>query len=60
MQRSIINIILIPVIAIIGLYVIGELIQSLFGIPEVIKILFWAVFGIGFFAVYFKTLLNNI
>ena len=53
------KLILIPMFAIIGIYIVGQLISDLFGIPDSGKILFWAVGGIGFFALYFKALLSN-
>jgi hypothetical protein len=59
MQDWIMKLIIIPMLAVIGIYIVGELISSLFGIPEAGKILFWAIGGIGFFALYFKTILNN-
>jgi len=54
-----IKIILIPFFAVISIYIVGQLIEDLFGIPEAGKILLWAIGGIGFFALYFKTLLRN-
>jgi len=59
MQEIITKFIIIPLVAIIGIYIVGEFIEALFGIPEAAKILFWAVGGIGFFALYFKSLLSN-
>ena len=58
MQEIIFKLIIIPIIAVFGIYIVGTLIEALFGIPEAGKILFWAVGGIGFFALYFKTLLS--
>ena len=59
MQDVIMKFLIIPIFAVLGIYIVGELIQELFGIPEAGKILFWAVGGIGFFAIYFKTLLTS-
>lgn len=59
MQDVIMKFIIIPMFAVIGIYIVGEMIQDLFGIPEAGKLLFWAVGGIGFFAVYFKSLLSS-
>jgi hypothetical protein len=58
MQDIIVKFIVIPIFAVLGIYIVGTLIEDLFGIPEAGKILFWAVGGIGFFALYFKTLLS--
>ena len=58
MQDIFVKFILVPIFAAIGIYIVGTLIEDLFGIPEAGKILFWAVGGIGFFALYFKTLLS--
>jgi hypothetical protein len=54
-----IKFIIIPIFAVLGIYIVGQLIESLFGIPEAGKILFWALGGIAFFAFYFKSILNN-
>ncbi len=59
MHDLIVKFIVVPMLAVIGIYIVGEMIQALFGIPEAGKVLFWAVGGIGFFAVYFKTLMSE-
>lgn len=59
MQEFIIKFLIIPIFAIFGIYITGVLIEELFGIPEAAKILFWAVGGIGFFALYFRSLLSG-
>ena len=58
MESVIMKFIIVPICAVFGIYIVGELIQGLFGIPEAAKILFWAVGGIGFFALYFRSLLG--
>ena len=59
MQEIITKFIVIPIFAIFGIYIVGELIENLFGIPEAGKLLFWAVGGIAFFALYFRALLSS-
>jgi hypothetical protein len=59
MGEIITKFIVIPVVAIFGIYIVGELMESLFGIPQAGKILFWAIGGIGFFALYFKSILSS-
>lgn len=53
------KLLIIPIVAIFSIYIVGQFIEALFGIPEAAKILFWAVGGIGFFALYFKLLLSS-
>jgi hypothetical protein len=60
MQDIIFKFIIIPVFAILGIYIVGELISELFGVPEAAKILFWAIGGIGFFAFYFKSIIDEL
>lgn len=59
MQEILIKFLIIPIVAILSIYIVGELIEGLFGIPEAGKVLFWAIGGIGFFAIYFRSLLRN-
>lgn len=54
MDKSVRDLIFIPVVAIFGIYIVGVLIEDLFGVPNAVKYLFWAVGGIGFFAAYFR------
>lgn len=55
MNKTVKEMIYIPVVAILGIYIVGVLIQELFDIPNAVKYLFWAVGGIGFFAYYFRS-----
>ena len=59
MQELVTKFIVIPVLAVLGIYIVGQLIEDLFGIPEAAKVLFWAIGGISFFALYFKSLLSS-
>jgi len=55
MNKTVRDLIFIPVVAILGIYIVGVFIEELFGVPSAVKYLFWAVGGIGFFAVYFRS-----
>jgi hypothetical protein len=57
-QDIMIKFIVVPLFAVLGIYIVGTLIEDLFGIPEAAKVLFWAVGGISFFALYFRALLK--
>jgi len=59
MDKNIRDLIFIPVVAVIGIYVVGVLIEELFGVPSAVKYLFWGVGGVGFFAIYFRNKLNR-
>ena len=53
-QRAVNRFIVIPALALLGIFLAGVFIESLFGVPDAVKKLFWAVGGIGFFAWYFR------
>lgn len=53
-QKAIARFLFIPLIAVIGIYAVGVAIQDLFELPNAAKYLFWAIGGIGFFALYFR------
>jgi len=59
MDKHVRDLIFIPVVAIFGIYIVGVLIEDLFGVPSAVKYLFWAVGGIGFFAVYFRNKISR-
>jgi len=59
MDKNVRDLIFIPVVAVIGIYIVGVLIEELFGVPGAVKYLFWGVGGVGFFAVYFRNKLNR-
>ena len=56
MDKNVRDLVFIPVVAVIGIYVVGVLIEELFEVPNAVKYLFWAIGGIGFFAAYFLNL----
>ena len=59
-QKAVIRLIAIPVVALLGIFLVGSFMESLFGVPEAAKKLFWAVGGIAFFAWYFREEIKNI
>lgn len=59
-QRAIVRFIVIPIIALFGIYFAGTFMEALFGVPDAVKKLFWAVGGIAFFALYFRNEIQNI
>ena len=59
MDKNVRDLIFIPVVAVIGIYIVGVLIEELFGVPSAVKYLFWGVGGVGFFAVYFHNKVNR-
>lgn len=59
MNKTVRDLIFIPVVAIFGIYIVGVLIEDLFGVPSAVKYLFWAVGGIGFFAAYFRNKISR-
>jgi hypothetical protein len=54
MDKNVRNLVFIPVVAVIGIYVVEVLIEELFEVTSAVKYLFWGVGGIGFFAAYFR------
>ena len=58
-REWVVKLIVIPIIAVVGIYIAGVFIEELFGIPEAGKILFWAVGGIAFFGFYFRSVLSK-
>jgi hypothetical protein len=59
MGEIITKFILIPFFGVLSIWLVGQLIEALFGLPEAGKLLFWALGGIGFFALYFRSVLSN-
>jgi hypothetical protein len=54
MDPSVYKYIFVPAVAIIGIYVAGNLIQSTIGIPYATQLLFGAAGGIGLIAAFYK------
>jgi hypothetical protein len=52
MAEAVLKYIIVPLIAVIGVYVVGSTIYQLFGVPAIV--LFCAVGGIAFFAKFYK------
>ena len=52
MEEVVFKYLVIPLIAVIGVYVVGSTIYQLFGVPAIV--LFGAVGGVAFFAKFFK------
>ncbi len=59
-QKAIIRLIVIPIIALFGIYLAGVFIEALFEVPDAVKKLFWAIGGIAFFAWYFREELKKL
>jgi hypothetical protein len=54
MDRDIRKYIWTPIIAVIGIFVVGTLITDLIGVANAVMLLFAAVGGIAFFAAFYK------
>ena len=52
MEEAVLKYIVVPFLAVIGVYVVGTTIFQLFGVPAMV--LFTAVGGIAFFAKFYK------
>ena len=52
MEEVVLKYVLIPLVALIGIYVVGSTVYQLFGVPAIA--LFGAVGGVAFFAKFFK------
>lgn len=52
MEEAVLKYLVIPLVAVIGVYVVGTTIYQLFGVPAIA--LFVAVGGVVFFAKFFK------
>jgi hypothetical protein len=52
MEEAVLKYVIVPLVAVIGVYVVGSVIYALFGIPAVL--LFGAVGGIAFVAAFYK------
>lgn len=52
MHEAVLKYIIIPLVAVIGVYVVGSTIYQLFGVPAIV--LFGAVGGVVYFAKFFK------
>lgn len=52
MEEVVFKYVVIPLVAVIGVYVVGSTIYQLFGVPAIA--LFAAVGGVAFFAKFFK------
>ena len=51
MAEAVLKYIVVPLVAVVGVYVVGSVIHQLFGVPAII--LFCAVGGVGFYARFF-------
>jgi hypothetical protein len=51
MDAEVLKYIIVPLVAVIGVYVVGSTINQLFGVPTIV--LFGAVGGVAFFAKFF-------
>ena len=52
MEGTVLKYLIVPLVAVIGVYVVGSAIYQLFGVPAIV--LFSAVGGVAFFAKFFK------
>jgi len=52
MDDAVVKYVIVPLVAVIGVFVVGTTIYELFGVPAIV--LFGAVGGIAFFAKFFK------
>jgi cytochrome c-type biogenesis protein CcmH/NrfG len=52
MEEAVLKYLVVPFIAVLGVYVVGTTIYQLFGVPAIV--LFGAVGGIAFFAKFFR------
>ena len=59
-QRAIIQLIVVPIIALLSIYFAGVLIETMFGVPDTIKKLFWSVGDIAFLTWYFRIEISSI
>ncbi len=51
-EEAVLKYVVVPLVAVIGVYVVGSTIYQLFGVPAIV--LFGAVGGVAFFAKFFK------
>ena len=51
-DEAVLKYIVVPLVAVIGVYVVGSAIYQLFGVPAIV--LFGAVGGVAFFAKFFR------
>ena len=51
-EEAVLKYIVVPLVAVIGVYIVGSTIYQLFGVPAVV--LFGAVGGVAFFAKFFR------
>lgn len=51
MEEAVLKYVVVPLVAVVGVYMVGSVIYELFGIPAII--LFCAVGGVGFYAKFF-------
>ncbi len=58
-QKAITRLIVIPAIALLGIFLAGVFLETLFGIPDAVKKLFWAIGGIAFIAWYFRNQIKS-
>lgn len=52
MDDAVLKYVIVPLVAVIGVFVVGTTIYQLFGVPAIV--LFGAVGGVAFFAKFFK------
>lgn len=52
MDDAVLKYVIVPLVAVIGVFVVGTTIYELFGVPAIV--LFGAVGGVAFFAKFFK------
>ena len=52
MEEAVLKYIIVPMVAVIGVYVVGSTIYQLFGIPSIV--LFSSIGGVAFFAKFYK------
>ena len=52
MEEAVLKYIVVPFVAVIGVYIVGSTIYQLFGVPAII--LFCAVGGVAFYAKFFS------
>lgn len=52
MEEAVLKYLIVPLVAVIGVYVVGTTIYQLFGVPAIV--LFGAVGGVAFFAKFYR------
>ena len=52
METAVLKYVVVPLVAVIGVYVVGSAIYQLFGVPAIV--LFGAVGGVWFFAKFYR------